>query len=118
MKNVIVLLYLAIPFAFIAQTDEAAKRYEDSLFQHQTLGVNLLVTRFYAEEHAWLDKEFTPIYEALTNVSGVYTVELSDYDRVLKVTHSARLTFDDLKPYIIPFKLDFAVHRSEEYLPK
>lgn len=115
MKHSIILLFLALPIGIFAQFD-ADKRYEDSLFQHRTLGIHLVTTKFFATEREWLDKEFNPVNTALMNVPGVYSVERIDFNRVLYVTHSEKVTFDDLKQYILPYKQEFIVYNSEPYV--
>ena len=126
MKYAIFLLFFSLPFAYTAQIGDAnqedqhhkldnSKHVEDSIFQHDVLGVQIVSTKFYAEERAWIDKEYTPIHNALRTVSGVYSIELIDNDRVLFVVHSEKVTFDELKQYIIPYKQDFAVLRSLPY---
>ena len=115
MKHSIILLFLALPIGLFAQVD-ADKRYEDSIFQHRTLGLQVVTTKFYAEDIEWLDKEYNPINTALMNVPGVYSVQRIDLNRVLYVTHSEKVTFDEIKQYILPYKQEFFVNKSEPYV--
>ena len=125
MKYSAIILFLSFPFVFLAQqvnnvnqvdqTLKEVKHIEDSIFQHDILGVEIVCTKFYAEEHAWISKEFEPINIALQNVSGVYNIELRDNNRILFVVHSERLSFDELKQFIVPYKQDIEVLRSVPY---
>ncbi len=114
-----------MPFAYMAQVGDSnidadqavkdTKRYEDSLFQHQVLGINLLCTKFYSLQDKWGQEEYASVAQVLNNLNGVYSAELTEDDRVLFVIHTEKLNFDALKQHILPVKKDFEVFRSLPY---